>query len=122
MTLTLQIENFSVLDDGGPVNVTVAESGLQAGRNAGMGWVLPDASRHISGHHFDIYFQHGTWWLHDRSTNGTFLQGHRHRLDGPHGLQHGDRFQVGQYIIVALMEVAEPGGRIAPGDTLQLID
>ena len=60
MTLTLQIENFSVLDDGGPVNVTVAESGLQAGRNAGMGWVLPDASRHISGHHFDIYFQHGT--------------------------------------------------------------
>lgn len=115
MTLTLQIENFSVLDDGGPVNVTVAESGLQAGRNAGMGWVLPDASRHISGHHFDIYFQHGTWWLHDRSTNGTFLQGHRHRLDGPHGLQHGDRFQVGQYIIVALMEVAEPGGRIAPG-------
>ncbi|MBA4492623.1 type VI secretion system-associated FHA domain protein TagH [Paracoccus sp. S1E-3] len=115
MTLTLQIENFSVLDDGGPVNVTVSETGLQAGRNAGMGWVLPDASRHISGHHFDISFQHGTWWLHDRSTNGTFLQGHRHRLDGPHGLQHGDRFQVGQYIIVALMEVPMPGGRIAPG-------
>lgn len=115
MTLTLQIENFSVLDDGGPVNVAVPETGLQAGRNAGMGWVLPDASRHISGHHFDIYFQHGTWWLHDRSTNGTFLQGHRHRLDGPHGLQHGDRFQVGQYIIVALMEVPAPGGRIAPG-------
>lgn len=115
MTLTLQIENFSVLDDGGPVNVAVPESGLQAGRNAGMGWVLPDASRHISGHHFDIYFQHGTWWLHDRSTNGTFLQGHRHRLDGPHGLQHGDRFQVGQYIIVALMEAQQAGGPIAPG-------
>lgn len=115
MTLTLQIENFSVLDDGGPVNVAVPEAGLQAGRNAGMGWVLPDASRHISGHHFDIYLQHGTWWLHDRSTNGTFLQGHRHRLDGPHGLQHGDRFQVGQYIIVALMETQPPAGRIAPG-------
>ncbi len=115
MTLTLQIENFSVLDDGGPVNVTVPESGLQAGRSAGMGWVLPDASRHISGHHFDIYFQHGTWWLHDRSTNGTFLQGHRHRLDGAHGLQHGDRFQVGQYIIVALMEAQPAGAPMAPG-------
>ena len=115
MTLTLQIENFSVLDDGGPVNVAVPDAGLQAGRNAGMGWVLPDASRHISGHHFDVYQQHGTWWLHDRSTNGTFLQGHRHRLDGPHSLQHGDRFQVGQYIIVVLMEEQPSAGRIAPG-------
>ncbi|MFD1795504.1 type VI secretion system-associated FHA domain protein TagH [Paracoccus aurantiacus] len=115
MTLTLQIENFSVLDDGGPVSIDVPEAGLQVGRSSGMGWVLPDASRHISGHHFDIYHQHGTWWLHDRSTNGTFLQGHRHRLDGPHGLQHGDRFQVGQYIIVALTETKAAGGRMAPG-------
>lgn len=111
MSLTLQIENFSVLDDGGPVSVSVPESGLQAGRNSGMGWVLPDASRHISGHHFDIYLQGGHWWLHDRSTNGTFLQGHRHRLDGSHRLSHGDRFQVGQYIIVAMLDApaAQPG-------------
>lgn len=111
MTLTLQIENFSVLDDGGPVSVVVPESGLQAGRNAGIGWVLPDASRHISGHHFDVYLQGGQWWLHDRSTNGTFLQGHRHRLDGAHQLSHGDRFQVGQYIIVAMLDtpMAQPG-------------
>ncbi len=115
MTLTLQIENFSVLDDGGPVSISVPEKGLQAGRSSGMGWVLPDASRHISGHHFDIVSQNGAWWLHDRSTNGTFLQGHRHRLDGPHSLQHGDRFQVGQYIIVALMDVQQPAGRMAPG-------
>ena len=111
MTLTLQIENFSVLDDGGPVSVIVPESGLQAGRNPGMGWMLPDASRHISGHHFDVYLQGGQWWLHDRSTNGTFLQGHRHRLDGAHQLGHGDRFQVGQYIIVAMLDApaAQPG-------------
>ncbi|MDO5641176.1 MAG: type VI secretion system-associated FHA domain protein TagH [Paracoccus sp. (in: a-proteobacteria)] len=111
MSLTLQIENFSVLDDGGPVSVSVPASGLQAGRNAGMGWVLPDASRHISGHHFDVIPQGGHYWLHDRSTNGTFLQGHRHRLDGAHQLSHGERFQVGQYIIVALLDApaAQPG-------------
>lgn len=115
MTLTLQIENFNVLDDGGPVSVTVPESGIQVGRNSGMGWVLPDASRHISGHHFDIYRQDNHWLLHDRSTNGTFLQGHRHRLDGAHRLSQGDRFQVGQYIIVALLDApaAQPG--ITPG-------
>lgn len=115
MTLTLQIENFSVLDDGGPVSVTVPESGLQAGRNAGIGWVLPDASRHISGHHFDVYLQGGQWWLHDRSTNGTFLQGHRHRLDGAHMLSHGDRFQVGQYIIVAMLDAPMDQPGMKPG-------
>lgn len=115
MTLTLQIENFSVLDDGGPVSVIVPESGLQAGRNAGMGWMLPDASRHISGHHFDVYLQGGQWWLHDRSTNGTFLQGHRHRLDGAHRLSHGDRFQVGQYIIVAMLDAPAVQPGMKPG-------
>ena len=49
----------------------------------------------------------GTWWLNDRSTNGTFLQGHRHRLDRPHAPAHGDRFQVGQYVIVALFDLAQ---------------
>lgn len=114
MTLTLQIENFHVLDDGGPVSIPVPESGIQVGRRSGMNWVLPDASRYISGHHFDVSHDGGKWWLHDRSTNGTFLQGHRHRLDGPHALNHGDRFQVGQYVIVALFDLPQ-GHAMTPG-------
>lgn len=114
MTLTLQIENFHVLDDGGPVSIPVPEAGIQVGRRSGMDWVLPDASRYISGHHFDVSFEKGKWWLQDRSTNGTFLQGHRHRLDGPHPLTHGDRFQVGQYVIVALFDLPE-GRAMTPG-------
>ncbi|KGJ04236.1 FHA domain protein [Paracoccus halophilus] len=114
MTLTLQIENFHVLDDGGPVSILVPENGIQVGRRPGMNWVLPDASRYISGHHFDVTFEGGKWWLQDRSTNGTFLQGHRHRLDGPHPLAHGDRFQVGQYVIVALFDLPQGGG-MTPG-------
>ncbi|GLK65514.1 type VI secretion system-associated FHA domain protein TagH [Paracoccus kondratievae] len=105
MKLTLQIENFHVLDDGGPVSVVVPERGIQVGRGVGMDWVLPDASRYISGHHFDVGFEGGRWVLRDCSTNGTFLQGQRHRLDGPHALSHGDRFQVGQYIVVALFDM-----------------
>ena len=114
MTLTLQIENFHVLDDGGPVSINVPESGIQVGRRSGMNWVLPDASRYISGHHFDVGYEGGTWWLNDRSTNGTFLQGHRHRLDGPHALAHGDRFQVGQYIIVVLLDQADQRSALTP--------
>lgn len=115
MTLTLQIENFHVLDDGGPVSIPVPETGIQVGRRSGMDWVLPDASRYISGHHFDISFDGHHWWLRDVSTNGTFLQGHRHRLDAPHALRNGDRFQVGQYIIVALFDVPETLGAMSPG-------
>ncbi|WP_199259854.1 type VI secretion system-associated FHA domain protein TagH [Paracoccus binzhouensis] len=114
MTLTLQIENFHVLDDGGPVSIAVPETGIQVGRGAGMDWVLPDASRYISGHHFDVTCEGGRWLLRDRSTNGTFLQGQRHRLDGPHVLSHGDRFQVGQYIVVALFDM-QPGQPMTPG-------
>lgn len=119
MTLILQIENFAVLDDGGPVSVAIPPSGLHAGRSAGMGWVLPDPSRHISGHHFDVMPDRDGWYLHDRSTNGTFLQGHRHRLGAPHLLSHGERFQVGPYVIVALFdtppaEAAVPVGSLPP--------
>ena len=114
MALTLLIENYQILDDGGPASINVPESGLQVGRRAGMGWVLPDASRHISGHHFDVYYQGNEWWLRDVSTNGTFLQGMRHRLDGPHRLEHGDRFQVGQYIVVAMMDSPVMHGGMNP--------
>ncbi|MDO5622914.1 MAG: type VI secretion system-associated FHA domain protein TagH [Paracoccus sp. (in: a-proteobacteria)] len=107
MTLTLQIENFHTLDDGGPISVEVPVSGLQVGRAAGMGWVLPDASRYISGHHFDVTFDGQTWWLRDLSTNGTYLQGQEHRLSGPHALRHGDHFEVGHYLIVAIFDRAQ---------------
>ncbi|MCQ0969179.1 type VI secretion system-associated FHA domain protein TagH (plasmid) [Paracoccus sp. TK19116] len=113
MSLVLQIENHQTMDDGGPSRIVVPQSGLSGGRSRAMDWVLPDASRHISGHHFDVYHDARGWWLRDVSTNGTFLQGQRYRMDGPHPLQDGDRFQVGQYLIVALFG---QGGAASGGD------
>lgn len=104
MPLVLQIENCDRLPDGGPVRIVVGPQGCQVGRAAGLHWVLPDPARHISSHHFDISFAEGGWWLTDRSTNGTFLRGSRYRLEAPHRLAHQDRFQVGHYTIVALIE------------------
>jgi len=117
MPLVLQIENIDRLPDGGPMRIVVGPQGCQVGRNTTMHWVLPDPSRMISGHHFDISFADGGWWLTDRSTNGTFLQGSRYRLDQPYRLRHLDRFQVGHYLIVALIEepaAAAPGWGAAP--------
>ncbi len=104
MTLVLNIENYDYLDDGGPVQFTVTQRGCQVGRSNSMDWVLPDPSRHISSQHFEVFFQDGHYWLRDVSTNGTFLQGQRYRLDQPHQLSHMDRFHVGQYIISASLQ------------------
>ncbi len=103
MTLTLRIDNYDVMHDGGPSSITLTQSGCCAGRSTSMDWVLPDPAKHISGHHFDVDYSDGAYWLTDVSTNGTFLQGQRYRLEGPHRLLPNDRLIVGHYVIVAEM-------------------
>ncbi|WP_415919124.1 type VI secretion system-associated FHA domain protein TagH [Tateyamaria sp. SN6-1] len=107
-TLTLRIENHATLDNGGPVSLTLDGKGAQIGRKAGNDWVLPDPSRHISGHHFDINFEGGQYMLTDVSSNGTFLHGERYRIDGTHQIADGDRFTVGHYIICAQISAEAP--------------
>lgn len=108
MTLTLKIDNYDQLQDGGPLFVTAAGKGIQVGRSTSMDWTLPDPERHISSHHFSIEFRDNAYFLVDTSTNGVFLDGQRHRLDGAHQVQTGDRFQVGHYYITATVEGGAP--------------
>jgi type VI secretion system protein ImpI len=117
MTLTLQIENETSLPDGGPLSVSIkGRRGLDIGRDPYLDWTLPDPSRFISGRHCEVRWHDGAYWLHDISTNGTFLNGAESRLKAPHRLRNGDRFVVGQYIIAAALEeeAAEPSEAAAP--------
>ncbi len=106
MTLTLRIENYRSLEGGSPVEITSTGRSLRVGRASGNDWVLPDPTRFISSHHFDVDFRDGAWFLTDKSTNGTFLVGQPYRLDGPYRLQTGDRFQIGPYFVVVLLGVS----------------
>jgi type VI secretion system protein ImpI len=111
MTLTLHIENETSLPDGGPLSVSIkGKRGLDIGRDPYLDWTLPDPSRFISGRHCEVRWHDGAYWLHDISTNGTFLNGADSRLKAPHRLRNGDRFLIGQYIIAAALEeeIAEP--------------
>jgi type VI secretion system protein ImpI len=111
MTLTLRIENLTTLPDGGPLSVSIkGKRGLDIGRDQYLDWTLPDSSRFISGKHCEVRWHDGAYWLHDISTNGTFLNGADSRLKAPHRLRDGDRFTIGQYIIAAAMddEIVEP--------------
>jgi type VI secretion system protein ImpI len=118
MALILTIENMPTLPDGGPVSTTVSgRRNIDIGRDSHLDWTLPDPTRHISSKHCEIRYKDGGYWLHDVSTNGTFLNGGDHRMQAPHRLRTGDRFAIGHYIIAARVEgdeaVPSPGGAVA---------
>jgi type VI secretion system protein ImpI len=106
------------LPDGGPVRVQVEGRGLDIGRDQHLDWTLPDPSRHVSSKHCEIRFRDGGYWLHDVSTNGTFVNGAQFRLEAPHLLRGGDRLSIGQYIIAVEIEgrgaPASPAAEAAP--------
>src|SRR5215471_10604758 len=105
MGLTLTIENQTSLPDGGPLSVSIqGKRGIDIGRDQYLDWTLPDPSRFISGKHCEVRWHDGGYWLHDISTNGTFLDGADSRLKQPHRLRSGDRFAIGHYIIVATVD------------------
>ena len=105
MALHLRIENVPNLPDGGPVEIAITgKRGIDIGRDGHLDWTLPDPTRHISGKHAEIRYQEGGYWLHDVSTNGTFLNGSDHRMPTPRRLRTGDRFTIGHYIIASTVE------------------
>jgi type VI secretion system protein ImpI len=104
MTLRLSIENVDRLPDGGPIRIEVKGRGLDLGRDSHLDWTLPDPSRSVSGKHCEIRYRDGGYWLHDVSTNGTFINGAEYRLDAPHQLRNGDRLNIGPYIIAVAVE------------------
>jgi type VI secretion system protein ImpI len=104
MTLRLSIENMDRLPDGGPLRVEVKGRGLDLGRDAHLDWTLPDPSRSISSKHCEIRFRDGGYWLHDVSTNGTFVNGSQYRLDAPYLLRDGDRLSIGPYIVAVAVQ------------------
>jgi type VI secretion system protein ImpI len=120
MTLRLAIENMDRLADGGPLRVEVKGRGLDIGRDSHLDWTLPDPSRHVSSKHCEIRFRDGGYWLHDVSTNGTFVNGAQFRLDAPYLLRSGDKLTIGQYIIAVevdgQMAAGRASGHAAPAD------
>src|SRR5215831_4824927 len=111
MGLTLRIENQTSLPDGGPLSVSIeGKRGIDIGRDQYLDWTLPDPSRFISGKHCEVRWHDGGYWLHDISTNGTFLDGADSRLKEPHRLRNGDRFAIGHYIIVAAIDEGAGAG------------
>ncbi|QBR70957.1 type VI secretion system-associated FHA domain protein TagH [Beijerinckiaceae bacterium] len=100
MTLILTIENERSLPNGAPIRVRLSDKrGLDIGRSSNVDWTLPDPTRFISGKHCEVRYRDEAYWLHDVSTNGTFLNDDPRRIQAPYRLCHGDRLTIGPYIV-----------------------
>lgn len=115
MSLTLTIENFASLPDGGPLSVSLAgRRGLDIGRDQYLDWTLPDPDRTISGKHAELRHRDGGYWLQDVSRNGTFLNRNPQRLQEPQRLKDGDRIRIGQYVILVRIDGEAAPAAAAP--------
>jgi predicted component of type VI protein secretion system len=108
MALKLKIVSDNAASAGRHSRWTFGVNGGCIGRLEGNDWVLRDKDRYVSGRHAEIEHRGGTWWLHDVSTNGTFINdsGEPLGLQRVHQLENGDRIRIGEYDI----EVEISGG------------
>ena len=76
------------------------------GRNQGNDWVLLDTERFISGSHAKVQYRDGSYFLHDTSTNGVFLNGSTQPIGQGNAvpLRDGDQISIGVYEILVRVE------------------
>lgn len=81
-------------------------NGGTIGRAPDNDWVLPDAGRLVSGHHCEIEYRSGTYWLRDISTNGVFVNDAEMPVSssGPLALRDGDRLRIGDYELIVSVD------------------
>lgn len=81
-------------------------NGGTIGRAPDNDWVLPDPSRVVSGHHCEIEYRGGAYWLKDTSTNGVFVNDSEEPASagGPLALRDGDRLRIGDYELIVSVD------------------
>lgn len=78
------------------------------GRADSNTWVLPDPDKFLSSCHCEILFADNQFYLEDKSTNGTFINGGFEPLGRGtrHQLRDGDFFEIGDYRFA--IQIAKP--------------
>jgi type VI secretion system FHA domain protein len=81
-------------------------NGGTIGRSPDNDWVLPDAKRLVSGHHCEIEYRGGAYWLKDTSTNGVYVNDAAEPVSatGPLVLRDGDRLRIGDYDVIVSVD------------------
>jgi type VI secretion system protein len=106
MAIKLRIISDQYRDLGDQRSRVFGVNGGTIGRAPDNDWVLPDSKRVLSGHHCEIEYRSGVFWLKDTSTNGVYVN----EADdpaftvGPIELQDGDRLRMGEYEVLVSLD------------------
>ena len=102
MAIKLRVISDQYRDLGENRSRVFGVNGGTVGRAPDNDWVLPDAKRIVSGHHFEVEYRSGSYWLKDISTNGVYVNDSDEPASsqGTVELRDGDRLRVGDYDIL----------------------
>jgi type VI secretion system protein len=123
MALTLRVTSFQNQALGADSTRVFGAQGGAIGRALDNDWVLPDPDKFVSSHHAQILCRGGNYFLQDRSTNGTYINGSPQPVgkNSEQQLFDGDRIQIAEYEIAVELEgsaqqsVTGPTGPSVPG-------
>jgi type VI secretion system protein len=106
MAIKLRVISEQYRDLGDSRSRVFGVNGGTVGRAPDNDWVLPDPRRVVSGHHFQVLFHGGKYWLVDTSTNGVFVNDAEEpaSIAGRTELRDGDRLRMGDYDILVSVD------------------
>jgi type VI secretion system protein len=106
MAIKLRVISEQYRDLGDSRTRVFGVNGGTVGRAPDNDWVLPDPRRVVSGHHFQVLFHGGKYWLVDTSTNGVFVNDSEEpaSVAGRIELRDGDRLRMGDYDILVSVD------------------
>jgi type VI secretion system protein len=106
MAIKLRIISDQYRDLGEQRSRVFGVNGGTIGRAPDNDWILPDPKRVLSGHHCEIEYRSGVFWLKDTSTNGVYVNDAEEPAFtiGPIELQDGDRLKMGDYEVLVSLD------------------
>jgi type VI secretion system protein len=106
MAIKLRIISDHYRDLGEQRSRVFGVNGGTIGRAPDNDWILPDPKRVLSGHHCEIEYRSGVFWLKDTSTNGVYVNDAEEPAFtiGPIELQDGDRLRMGDYEVLVSLD------------------
>lgn len=102
MELVLEIQNTKQLIPHHATSRTFKQAGGVIGRSSDCDWIIPDAKKHVSGHHAKVTFHRGMFYLTDVSRNGVFTASGVQLPKGePFRIEHGSVYRLCDFEIRA---------------------
>ena len=110
MQLVWRVTSEQAAQLGPQAQFVFNENGGSIGRSAGNDWVLPDATKTVSGCHAVIRFQNGLFTITDTSTNGVFINNEEVPLgrNQTAQLQGGETIVIGRFQVVTQVHGSAP--------------